>query len=191
MFLFNKPTQLEVQSYLSECEKLPLSYSENCMTKETDKSFKGYKFDCHRIKLGKGQRVYKAAIKALQAWQQFNLGWVEIANNGAPIKPGTTAIIVVSMKLFWVMCACKIVYLLEDQHKFGFAYGTLEGHPESGEELFLVEFNPEDESVWYEIRAFSKPGLILVSLVYPFTRGMQKKFARESCKIMQIKCDTI
>lgn len=38
----------------------------------------------------------------------------------------------------------------------GFAYGTLRGHPEAGEEAFLVELDTEDV-VWLRIVAFSRP----------------------------------
>lgn len=66
---------------------------------------------------------------------------------------------------------------------YGFAYGTLNDHGETGEERFTVEFNPMDQSVWYDICAFSRPQL-LPRLVYPFTRSLQKRLARDSLQAM-------
>ena len=63
--------------------------------------------------------------------------------------------------------------------RFGFAYGTLPGHAERGEERFSVEYHAENDSVWYDLFAFSRPGP-LARLAYPFARSLQKRFARDS-----------
>ncbi len=51
--------------------------------------------------------------------------------------------------------------------RFGFAYGTLPDHAGSGEELFLIEWDRGEGSVWYDVLAFSRPGHILDRLGYP------------------------
>lgn len=48
--------------------------------------------------------------------------------------------------------------------RFGFAYGTLPGHVESGEERFQIEWHRSDDSVWYDILAFSRPNHPLARL---------------------------
>ena len=68
--------------------------------------------------------------------------------------------------------------------KYGFAYGTLPEHGERGEERFTVEWNHEDNSVWYDILAISRPGF-WATLGYPVTRAMQKRFAKDSLASMQ------
>jgi len=90
---------------------------------------------------------------------------------------------------FFSLNACRIVYTLEEDgpiKRFGFAYGTLAGHAESGEERFTVEWNREDDSVWYEILAFSRPGQMLARLGYPLSRSLQKRFA-EGSKAAMVK----
>ena len=85
------------------------------------------------------------------------------------------------------MNACRIVYLVKENgslEKYGFAYGTLPDHGEIGEERFTVEFNPADQSVWYDLYAISRP-TTLARLAYPFTRALQKRFARNSKVAMQ------
>ena len=66
---------------------------------------------------------------------------------------------------------------------YGFAYGTLSDHAEMGEERFTVEFHANDETVWYDICAFSRPRP-LARLAYPFTRALQRRFASDSKKAM-------
>ncbi|OHT87936.1 DUF1990 family protein [Mycobacteroides saopaulense] len=56
---------------------------------------------------------------------------------------------------FWALC--RVVYLVDEPNRRGFAYGTLQGHPETGEEAFIVRFDPANDIVSVEITAFSKP----------------------------------
>jgi uncharacterized protein (UPF0548 family) len=54
---------------------------------------------------------------------------------------------------FWSLNACRVVYVVDDrgaQPRYGFAYGTLMEHAETGEERFTVELRPKDETVWYD-----------------------------------------
>ena len=71
--------------------------------------------------------------------------------------------------LFWLN-ACRIVYLIDEDgptKRFGFAYGTLTEHAESGEERFLVGWNRETDAVSYELLAFSRPNQFLSRVGYP------------------------
>jgi uncharacterized protein (UPF0548 family) len=68
--------------------------------------------------------------------------------------------------------------------KYGFAYSTLPGHGGRGEERFTVEYHAEDQSVWYDLYAFSRPGFF-AALGYPFTRALQKRFAVDAKVAMQ------
>jgi uncharacterized protein (UPF0548 family) len=80
----------------------------------------------------------------------------------------------------WWLVACRIVYVIDDQYRrFGFAYGTLPGHTESGEERFLIEMD-EYGDVWFDILAFSRPRHLLARIGYPFVRRLQNRFGRDS-----------
>ena len=89
--------------------------------------------------------------------------------------------------LWWLNC-CRIVYLVNEERpvkRYGFAYGTLPEHAESGEERFTVEWHEEDDAVWYDILAFSRPRQFLARLGYPHVRQLQKQFARDSGAAMK------
>ncbi|MCW2737182.1 DUF1990 domain-containing protein [Nocardioides sp.] len=70
----------------------------------------------------------------------------------------------------------QVVYVVDEPARRGFAYGTLPGHPESGEELFLVERTGEE--TWAEIRAFSRPGRWFTRLGGPVVRLLQTRSSR-------------
>jgi Domain of unknown function (DUF1990) len=87
----------------------------------------------------------------------------------------------------WWLNACPIVYIVDEVgpiSKFGFAYGTLPGHVESGEERFLIVWNRGDNTVWFDIVAFSHPNHFLTRFVYPVVRRLQKQFGRDSAASM-------
>jgi uncharacterized protein (UPF0548 family) len=48
----------------------------------------------------------------------------------------------------------------------------------------LIEWDQTDNSVWYEILAFSRPNHFLIRLGYPIMRRMQRRFRRESAAAM-------
>jgi uncharacterized protein (UPF0548 family) len=92
---------------------------------------------------------------------------------------------------FFSLNACRIVYVVDEKGsnggicRFGFAYGTLPEHAESGEERFTVEWNHASEEVWYDIFAFSRPRHALPRIGYPLARSLQRKFAAGSKQAMR------
>ncbi len=73
-----------------------------------------------------------------------------------------------------MLAPCRVIYVLDEPDRFGFAYGTLPGHPEEGEEAFVAE-RVGTSSVRFVIRAFSRPGDPLVRLFAPATRIVQTR----------------
>jgi uncharacterized protein (UPF0548 family) len=55
----------------------------------------------------------------------------------------------------------------------GFTYQTLQGHPELGEETFQVEKDLASGRVTVSLRSWSRFGLWLTRLAYPYTRRVQ------------------
>ncbi|MEW6734566.1 MAG: DUF1990 domain-containing protein [Acidobacteriota bacterium] len=186
MFLSQKPSQEQIQLFLSHQRTLPFSYPEVGYSANTAPA--SYNVDHNRIKLGEGEKVFTQAVAAIKSWQMFNLGWVELLWPNAPIEVGTAVGVLIKHFGFWSLNACRIVYVITEANdlvkRFGFAYGTLPEHGEKGEERFSVEIRNNDNSVWYDIYAFSKPNKFLAKLGYPLTRILQKRFARDSKQAM-------
>jgi uncharacterized protein (UPF0548 family) len=143
----------------------------------------GYVVDHTRIRLGHGPAVFAAARAALGRWDHFRLGWVEIWPPGLPIQAGQMVAVVARVAGLWWLNACRIISVADEADQFGFTYGTLPGHAESGEERFRIERDRSD-AVWYDILAFSRPRHILARLGRPWTRRVQKRFARDSAAAM-------
>lgn len=170
------------REHLARLTRSPCSYAEVGALK-TLVFPPGYRIDQHRILLGHGVKCYERAKSALRRWEMFNLDWVRLHPRTPPIQANT--VVGISTRFLFVrsLSCCRIVYTLEDNGEvemFGFALGTLPGHVLSGEERFCVEWHRADDSVWYEVRAFSRPDRLLSRLGYPVVRVLQKRFARES-----------
>ncbi|HVX12672.1 MAG TPA: DUF1990 domain-containing protein [Pirellulales bacterium] len=176
-----KPTAESIRRFLSEQAGLPFSYAAVGAT--ADEPPGDFVVDHTRIRLGEGEAVFQAGRAALQRWEQFRLGWVEAWSADTPIRPGEVVAVLGRAMGLWWLNSCRIVYVVDEVGpvtRFGFAYGTLPGHVESGEERFLIEWQRTDNSVWYDILAFSKPNHILARLGYPIVRRLQKRFGRDS-----------
>jgi uncharacterized protein (UPF0548 family) len=185
MLSLRKPSPEAIRQFLAVQAKLDLTYSAVGATATTPPA--DYVVDHTRIRLGEGESVFTAAKIALKNWQQFNLGWLEAWSPGTPIKPGEVVAVLARAIGLWWLNACRIVYVVDETGqitKFGFAYGTLPDHAGSGEERFLIEWDRADNSVWYDILAFSRPQHFLVRLGYPMVRRTQKRFGRESAAVM-------
>ena len=74
---------------------------------------------------------------------------------------------------FQTWAVCQVVYVIDEPKRKGFAYGTLPGHPERGEESFIVSINDEG-SVSFDIVAFSKPARWFAKLGSPLLRFLQQ-----------------
>jgi uncharacterized protein (UPF0548 family) len=132
--------------------------------------------------LGKGQATFEKAKEAIKNWKAYALGWTKIHPNIQP-EQGKTFCVEVNHFGFYSLSSLRIVYIVDEPKRFAFAIGTLPGHVEKGEERFMVEWL-EDDSVHYDLLAFSKPQHPLVYLGYPVARQLQKRFAKDSKKAM-------
>jgi len=177
----------ELERFLANRQSSDFSYLSQGMTARPECPA-GYNSDHNRVFLGHGVEAFEAAKRALNSWKMFDLGWVNVFPCHAPVHTGSTVAIVVRIFGADFLNACRIVYVVDesdsDIRRYGFAYGTLQDHAEMGEERFVIEWNRDDESVFYDLRAISRPRLFFPALFYPFTRALQRRFARDSLKAM-------
>ena len=185
MLLLRKPSAEVIRGFLNAQSKLDFSYREVGAT-ATGLPV-GYVIDHTRIRLGQGENVFKSAKHALRNWQQFKLDWLQACPTDTPLETGmVVAVLARSIGLWWLN-ACRVVHVIDEAGtapRFGFAYGALPDHVGSGEERFLIEWDRSDDSVWYEILAFSRPQHFLARIGYPLVRRKQKRFGRESAAAM-------
>ncbi len=185
VFLLTRPDRRQIDRFLSEQRNRTFSYREVGASRRGAPA--GYTQDHNRVQLGEGRAAFARAVEAIRSWKPFDLGWVSAHPSTAPVEPGITVAVRVRHFGFWSLNAARIVYTIDDEGpvvRFGFAYGTLPDHAEQGEERFTVEWHHEDNSVWYDLLAFSRPGHPLARLGAPMARRLQKRFARDSKRAM-------
>lgn len=176
MFLISKPSDDQVQVFLHERDADRFSYPEVGGTSQASLPA-AYNVDHNRIQLGAGDRDFDLSKAALRAWAMFKVPGLELVPSDTPIMSGQNVAILARHLGFYSLSSCRIVYVIDEPDRFGFAYGTLSEHVEIGEERFTVEYDRATGKVWYDILAFSRPGHFLVKLGYPYARYLQKQFA--------------
>lgn len=143
-----------------------------------------YNVDHNRIRLGAGSLIFEQACAALFEWKMFDIGWVKLLHPAAPIIPGQTVLVLARSFGLYSLSASRVIALIDDGdrqvRRRGFSYGTLQHHVERGEERFSIEHHKGDDSVWYDILAFSVPQHLFARLGYPLSRAAQRRFAVDS-----------
>lgn len=183
MFLRRSPSESEINEFIDSTAGSDYSYPH--VGASLDGGAPGYTTDHNRILIGKGTETFESAKRAIREWKMFDFPWVKLCWPDTPIEEGQTVAIVVKHFGLWSISAARIVYVVDEPCRFGFSYGTLVEHVETGEERFTVEIDPSTGEVWYDLFAFSKPKHPLAKLGYPISRMLQKRFARDSMAAMK------
>ncbi len=182
MFSFDKPSPELIEARMADLKDKPFSYQEVGQIRMSIPG--GYNLDHHKVHLGNGQKVFDRSKQMLAEWRMMETGWTSIWPSKPPLSEGTVVSILVSIMEIWVINIARIVCRVEESDSekdmFGFAYGTLDQHVEKGEEQFLITWDHKDDSVWFGIKAFSKPSSLLIWLGYPYVRFLQKRFAKDA-----------
>ena len=178
MFRLSHPTKAQIDFFINARSQHPFSYAQIGLSMNGSPA--GFNVDHNRIVIGSGESDFARAKTAVHNWKMFNFPWAKLWWPDTPIEPGRTVAILVKHVGFYSLNACRIVYTIDEPDRFGFAYGTLPDHAETGEERFSVEFDRSTSDITYDLFAFSKPNQTLAKLGYPMSRFLQKRFARES-----------
>ncbi|TCN51195.1 uncharacterized protein (UPF0548 family) [Rhodococcus sp. SMB37] len=127
--------------------------------------------------LGTGDQIFDVAAGRLFGWQMHRAAGIRVARGTPPPAPG------VDVRLAWGVgpirgsAWCRVVDVVDEPDRRGFAYGTLAGHPESGEETFLVE-RDADGRVTARITAFSRPARWYTRIAGPLGRLVQRRITQ-------------
>jgi uncharacterized protein (UPF0548 family) len=133
----------------------------------------GYRYDRYQISLGIGRAVFFRASTGLQTWKAHQVPGVSVIPPNTLVEPGATVVVTLGTPWLALAAPCRIIGVLDEPDRWGFAYGTLPGHPEQGEESFVVSIGLGD-AVTFTVVAFSRPGDRIVRLTGPVGRAVQK-----------------
>ncbi|GGT13134.1 DUF1990 family protein [Streptomyces purpureus] len=131
----------------------------------------------HMVRVGHGRDVFEAAGGAVLTWQMHRRSGVRIDTGVERAEPGATLEVSLGLGPLRVAAPCEVVWIAYEGNRIGFAYGTRTGHPECGEESFVVDLM-EDGSVWFTVTAFSRPAAWYTRLAGPLVPVFQHAYAR-------------
>ena len=161
-----------MERMLQELETAEPTYSDIGATL-AGKCPKGFHHDRYEAALGHGPRAFERAVIGLKTWEAHRLPGMQVFPHDQVIRTGATVVVTLGTPIAALAAPCRIVGVVDGQTRWGFAYGTLPGHPEQGEESFAVSVSA-DQTVRFEIEVFSRPGDPLVRLSGPIGRGIQR-----------------
>jgi uncharacterized protein (UPF0548 family) len=137
----------------------------------------GYRRDARSAVVGSGRADFERASAAVFGWRAQRGAGLRVRATGPAREPGTVVVLTAGLPRLGYDIPCRVVWAQTDGDERGFAYGTLPGHPESGEECFLVRLTPEGDVV-YEIRVFFRLASLGARLTGPLSLVLQRLATR-------------
>ena len=136
---------------LRDLAGLPLTYAEVGATAGALPAGYTHVRLSHRI--GSGRDRFHRAAEAIMRYGMLRGAGLTVTATTDAAQVGTDVL----GRLGPFTAPCRVVFVLDEPDRRGFAYGSLPGHPVCGEELFAVRFDPADGGVYTEVVAFSRP----------------------------------
>jgi uncharacterized protein (UPF0548 family) len=145
----------------------------------------GYRHLYHHVRLPPA--AFRRAGEAVLTWRMHRAAGVRIEPSAPRAAPGVTlrAGLGVGRLRLWV--PCEVVWAVDSDEQIGFGYGTLPGHPECGEEAFVVE-RDADGSVGFTVRAFIRPARWYTRAGGPTVPMVQLAYARWCARTLRRLC---
>ncbi len=152
---------------------LPLTYSEVGAT-ACGGLPAGYRHLHVERQIGSGLERFGRAADAVMHWGMQRGAGLRVRASSEIAAVGT----VVVVRMGFLPAPCRVVYVVDEPDIRGFGYGTLPGHPESGEERFVVRRDPATDEVFAEVSAFSRPATWWSKAAGPLVTVAQRVIAR-------------
>jgi uncharacterized protein (UPF0548 family) len=127
--------------------------------------------------IGSGAQTFGAAAADLFGWQAHMRAGLRVTASTATAEPGTVVLLGIGVGPLRMSAPCRVVYTVTEPQRQGFAYGTLPGHPESGEEAFTIS-QRDDGLVVFTITAFSRPATTAARVAGPLGLLIQRHFTQ-------------
>lgn len=153
---------------LSDLAALSLTYPEVGATAGTLPG--GYHHVRKSAVIGRGRQRFERAAEAGMRWGMLRGAGIRVEATTEVAAVGSEVLV----HLGPIAAPCRVVYVVDEPDRRGFAYGTLPGHAESGEELFLVTYNPASQQVRAVVTAFSRHATWWSRLGSPVTSLVQR-----------------
>lgn len=137
----------------------------------------GYHHLLHRTRVGRGRAAFETAGAAVTTFHAHRTSGMRVRAADGAVRPGSRIVVGMGLGPLRIDAPCEVIWTAYEPARVGFAYGTLSGHPESGEESFVVEIDP-DGTVWFTVTAFSRPAAWYTRAAGPLVPFLQRNYAR-------------
>jgi uncharacterized protein (UPF0548 family) len=145
----------------------------------------GYRHLRSSAAIGTGADAFTAAAGAVLGWQAHLGAGLRVCASAATATPGTVVVLSAGPGPARISVPCRVVYVVAEPARAGFAYGTLAGHPERGEEAFLIEQH-RDGTVTFTITAFSRAATLPARAAGPLGHAIQRHITRRYLRALAI-----
>jgi uncharacterized protein (UPF0548 family) len=143
----------------------------------------GYHHLQRSLVVGAGAEVFAGAVADLFSWQVHLRAGLRVTASAAAAEPGAVVLLAIGAGPVQIGAPCRVVYTTTQPRRHGFAYATLPGHPESGEEAFVIE-QQADGTVVFTITAFSRPATAAARAAGPLGRMLQHHYTQRYLRAM-------
>ncbi|MFE1906114.1 DUF1990 domain-containing protein [Streptomyces gardneri] len=137
--------------------------------------------DYHHLRygtvVGQGRAAFEAAGAAVTTWRTHRASGATVRSEAVRAEPGARLEVSAGIGRLRLGVPCEVIWTAYEETRTGFAYGTLTGHPECGEESFVVDLAP-DGTVRFTVTAFSRPAAWYTRLAGPLVPVLQRAYAR-------------
>lgn len=158
----------------AELKSAPFTYPEVGATRGALPA--GYRTISRSVRVSLG---FDEAVDRLFGWQVQEATGLRVLTSSARVRPEA----VVVLRLGPIRVPCRVVHVIDEPTSRGFAYGTLPGHPVTGEEAFVLDRH-DDGAVSFTVTAFSRPATLLAKLGGPVGRLAQNQLTDRYLKAL-------
>lgn len=137
-----------------------------------------------RTRVGSGPEAYRAATEAVLTFRMHRAVGVTVHADGPRAADGVRLVVGLGRRPLRILAPCRVVWAERGERRGGFGYGTLAGHPETGEEAFVVEW-ADDGAVWLTVSAYSRPAARWVATMGPLLGVFQRTYARRCGRVLR------
>lgn len=182
MFRVGRVALADLGRIAGDAATTSLTYSDIGATLASGPLPAGFRHDRYEIVLGGDGGAFTRGAEGLREWAAHR-GAGFVVEPSRPPAPGATVAVAAPLGPVTAVAVCRIVAVVDEPDRYGFAYGTLPGHPERGEEAFVVERDGHGSAL-FRIIAFSTPAEFLARLGGPMTRAIQQRASRRYLKAL-------
>jgi uncharacterized protein (UPF0548 family) len=157
-------------SVVEDLRRAELTYVEVGSTRGTLPT--GYHHVRRTVVVGSGKEHFDKVTGTVLGWDMHRRAGLVVRPSSESVTQQAVAVLRLGWGPVGVDAPVRVVYVIDEPHRQGFAYGTLPGHPETGEEAFVVELH-DGGGVTFTIRAFSRPATPATRVTGPIGRAIQ------------------